>query len=452
MMSTLLKQVRAIDPIAQTDQIQDVWLDHGKLKAIGASIDRYPPETEVHDGRGLIVAPGLVDLYSQSGEPGFEERETLESLVCAARAGGFIRVGVLPTTNPPIDNPATVSLLTGKAPQSLGVQLSFWGALTQGAKGQQMNELAELASVGVVGFSDGLAIANLLLLRRLLEYAGPLGKPVAIWPLAVDLATNGVMREGLMSTQLGLPGIPAAAETAALAALLELVAQTQTHVHVMRVSTARSVQLIQEAKESGLPVTASTSWMHLLLDTESISSHHHGDRRPSGQRADFMYNLIPYDPSFRLMAPLGNPEDREALIGGVSQGAIDAIAIDHTPYTYEEKTVGFETAPAGAIGLELALPLLWQGLVETGELSAVQLWRSLSTHPALCLHQTPPSFDVGQPAELIVFDPQVSWTPDNTTLKSLAANTPWLHQALQGRVIHRCDVDRPSTPRSLTLT
>lgn len=426
-MSTLLKQVRAINPIAQTDQIQDVWLDRGEIKAMGDSIDRYPPDTEVHDGQGLIVGPGLVDLYSQSGQPGFEERETLESLVHAARAGGFIRVGVLPTTDPPIDNPATVSLLQGKTPQYLGVQLSFWGALTQGAKGQQMNQLAELDSVGVVGFSDGAAIANLLLLRRLLEYAGPLGKPIAIWPLAVDLAANGVMREGHISTRLGLPGIPASAETAALAALLELVAQTRTRVHIMRVSTARSVQLIQEAKEGGLPVSASTSWMHLLLDTEAISPHNQD-------------GFIPYDPSFRLAAPLGNREDRQGLIWGVSQGVIDAIAIDHTPYTYEEKTVGFETAPAGAIGLELALPLLWQELVATGQLSAVQLWRSLSTHPALCLNQTPPSLNVGQPAELIVFDPQAPWTPEPHTLKSLASNTPWLHHRLQGRVIHRFDV------------
>ncbi|MDJ1168401.1 dihydroorotase [Roseofilum sp. BLCC_M154] len=426
-MSTLLKQVRAINPIAQTDQIQDVWLDHGEIKAMGDSIHEYPPETQVQDGQGLIVGPGLVDLYSQSGQPGFEERETLESLVHAARAGGFIRVGVLPTTDPPIDNPATVALLKGKTPQYLGVQLSFWGALTQGAKGQQMNELGELAGAGVVGFSDGQAIANLLLLRRLLEYAGPLGKPVAIWPLAVDLAADGVMREGHVSTRLGLPGIPAAAETAALAALLELVAQTRTRVHIMRVSTARSVQLIQEAKEGGLPVTASTPWMHLLLDTEAISSQNTG-------------GFMPYDPSFRLAAPLGNPEDREALIWGIRQGVIDAIAIDHTPYTYEEKTVGFETAPMGAIGLELALPLLWQGLVVTGELSAVQLWRSLSTYPALCLNQTAPSLNIGQPAELIVFDPQVSWTPDRTTLKSLASNTPWLYHTLQGRVMRRFDV------------
>ncbi|MDJ1177387.1 dihydroorotase [Roseofilum sp. BLCC_M91] len=426
-MSTLLKQVRAINPIAQTDQIQDVWLDRGEIKAMGDSIDRYPPDTEVHDGQGLIVGPGLVDLYSQSGQPGFEERETLESLVHAARAGGFIRVGVLPTTDPPIDNPATVSLLQGKTPQYLGVQLSFWGALTQGAKGQQMNQLAELASVGVVGFSDGAAIANLLLLRRLLEYAGPLGKPIAIWPLAVDLAANGVMREGHISTRLGLPGIPASAETAALAALLELVAQTRTRVHIMRVSTARSVQLIQEAKEGGLPVSASTSWMHLLLDTEAISPHNQD-------------GFIPYDPSFRLAAPLGNREDRQGLIWGVSQGVIDAIAIDHTPYTYEEKTVGFETAPAGAIGLELALPLLWQELVATGQLTAVQLWRSLSTHPALCLNQTPPSLNIGQPAELILFDPQASWTPEPNSLKSLASNTPWLHHPLQGRVLRRFGV------------
>jgi dihydroorotase len=195
---------------------------------------------------------------------------------------------------------------------------------------------------------------------------------------------------------------------------LELVEAIGTPVHIMRVSTARSVQLIQDAKARGLPITVSTSWMHLLLDTKTVGS---------------------YNPSLRLEPPLGNPSDLAALRQGMRVGVLDAIAIDHTPYTYEEKTVAFAEAPAGAIGLELALPLLWHNLVETGEWSALELWRCLSTRPAECLLQTPSAIAPGQPAELTLFAPQLTWTVERQSLHSRSANTPWLGQQLSGRVV-----------------
>ncbi len=277
-----------------------------------------------------------------------------------------------------------------------------------------MAELAELAKAGVAGFADGLPVQNLALLRRLLEYLKPLGLPVALWPSHRDLASTGVMREGPDSIRFGLPGNPAISETAALAALLEVVEATGTPVHVMRVSTARGVALIQDAKQRGLPVTASTTWLHLLLDTQAI---------------------ISYNTSLRLSPPLGNPEDREALRRGVRLGVLDAVAIDHTPYTYEEKTVAFGEAPAGAIGLELALPLLWQSLVETGEWTALELWRVLSSGPASCLKQKPASLAAGQSAEITLFDPQLSWRVEAETLQTRSANTYWLGQQLSGRVV-----------------
>ena len=423
--SELFQQVRAIDPVSQTDRIADVWLEDGRIKAIAEQpIADYPAETIVRDGRGLIFGPGLVDLYSHSGEPGFEERETVASLMEAAIAGGFTRVSLLPTTNPPVDTPATLSLLSAKVGSLPGVQVSMWGALTQGVEGKQMAPLAELAAAEVVGFTDSQPIANLLLLRRLLEYARPLAKPIAIWPVIPDLVSNGTMREGPLSIRLGLPGVPVDAETAALAAVLEMVTQTETPVHIMRVSTARSVELIAGAKQAGLPVTASTSWMHLLLDTSAIAPQN-------------SWGFLPYHPSLNVAAPLGNAGDRKALVAGVKEGIIDAIAIDHSPHTYEEKTVGFQSAPAGAIGLELALPLLWQKLVETGKLSALQLWQSLSCSPARCLQQTPPSLTVGAPIEAILFDPKASWTVNATSLHSRSANTPWWQLSIQGRAIRQ---------------
>lgn len=413
MKSELLQQVRVIDPVANTDRVADVFVNDGVIQAVEERIYEYPSCTQVRNCQGLVLGPGLVDLYSHSGEPGFEERETWRSLVSSATAGGFTRLHILPDTMPAVDNLSVLTRLQQELEQEARVY--FWAALTLGVKGQQMTELAELATAPhVVGFADGRAIENLALLRRLLEYIKPFNKPVALWACEWQLVGNGVMREGTHSIRFGLPGNPAIAETTALAAILEVVAAVGTPVHIMRVSTARSVELIQAAKAQGLPVTASTTWMHLLLDTQAVKS---------------------FNSSLRLEPPLGNATDVQALRQGVRSGIIDAIAIDHTPYTYEEKTVAFAEAPPGAIGLELALPLLWQNLVETGEWSAVELWRSLSTRPSQCLQQNPSAISPQQSAEMMLFDPQQRWQVESQTLKSLSTNTPWLGQTLTGRVV-----------------
>ncbi len=417
MNSKLLQQVRILDPVSNSDRYADLLMVDGYIRAVEDKIYDYPAETEIKDCQGLILGPGLVELASHSGEPGFEERETLASLMQAATAGGFTRLAILPDTAPPIDNPAGLAglkmLTTSPLPS-----LYFWGALTQGIQGQQMTELGELAAAGVVGFADGKPLANFALLRRLLEYVKPLNKPVALGLGDRQLAGNGVMREGYDSIRLGLPGVPAAAESGYLAALLELLDAIGTPVHLLGVSTARSVELIRDAKNRGLPVTASTSWMHLLLDTAAIEGR----------------DGIPFDPSLRLQPPLGTKSDRLALVQGVKEGILEAIAIDHSPFTYEEKTVAFANAPPGAIGLELALPLLWQGLVETGEWSGLELWRALSTGPAGCLGLKLEAIAPNLPAEVVLFDPHQSWTVNKQTIKSLSANTPWWGREIKGRV------------------
>jgi dihydroorotase len=415
----LLRQVRLIDPLSHTDQVADVLMGDGVIEAIDSTLEP-PAETQVRDCTGLILAPGLVDLYSHSGEPGFEERETLASLRQAAMAGGFTRLTLLPDTEPALDQPAPVEWVRSqlqhldlKYPDQPSCQINCWGALTLGAKGEQMVELAELAAADIVGFTDGQPIQNWTLIRRILEYGQAMNQPIGFWCCDRSLAGNGVVREGSESLRLGLAGVPAMAEAAPLAALLECVAAIGTPVHLMRVSTARSVELIQAAKASGLPVTASTTWMHLLLDVSAVQS---------------------YDPGLHLDPPLGNPADREALVQGLQDGILDAIAIDHSPYTYEEKTVAFAESPAGAIGLELALPLLWRKFVSTGVWTAVDLWRYLSSQPAQCLNQTPATVEVGA-TELILFDPQLTWQVNASTLKSRSTNTPWLGQEIQGRVV-----------------
>ncbi|BAZ32256.1 dihydroorotase, multifunctional complex type [Cylindrospermum sp. NIES-4074] len=416
MTTELLQQVRVINPVSGTDQLADVLIADDDIQAIAPCISEISPDTQIRDCRGLVLGPGLVDLYSHSGEPGFEERETLLSFLQAAAAGGFTRVSILPDTSPPIDNPSLVAQLQRMRGESEKTfpHLHIWGAITLDVAGKQLTELADLAAAGVVGFTDGLPWENLGLVRRVLEYLQPFGKPIAFWPSDRQLTANGVMREGAQALRLGLPPIPASAETTAIAALLELVAATGTPVHIMRVSTARSVELIATAKFQGLPITASTTWMHLLLDTKAVKSYH---------------------TSLHLDPPLGNASDVEALRRGVRGGVIDAIAIDHRPYAYEEKVQAFAEAPPGAIGLELALPLLWQHLVETGEFTALELWSALSVRAAGCLGQKIKAIASGEKAELTLFNPQQHWQVNRQNLYSLASNTPWLGQQLAGKVV-----------------
>ncbi|MDM3845502.1 MAG: dihydroorotase [Aphanizomenon gracile PMC649.10] len=415
MTKELLKQVRVIDPVQKTDNVADVLIIDGYIQTIASQITDFSDDTSIRDCQGLILGAGLVDLYSHSGEPGFEERETLSSFLQAAEAGGFTRVGVLPDTSPPIDQPALVAQLQqerdrGKA----SPHLHIWGAITLDLAGKQLTEVADLATAGVVGFTDAKPWDNLGIVRRVLEYLQPFGKPVAFWPCDRHLAANGRIRDGAEALRIGLSPIPVSAETTAIAALLELVADIGTPVHIMRVSTARSVELITKAKSQGLPVTASTTWMHILLDTRAIRSYH---------------------TSLHLDPPLGNHQDMLCLRDAVRTGIIDAIAIDHAPYTYEEKVQAFGESPPGAIGLELALPLLWQNLVTTGEFTALELWRVLSHQPAACLQQEIKAIQPGEKAELTLFNPLQTWNVNKANLQTLAYNTPWFGQEVTGRVV-----------------
>ncbi|NRB06282.1 MAG: dihydroorotase [Richelia sp.] len=416
MSGELLQQVRVIDPVSTTDYITDVFIVNNCIQSVGHDINSMLDDTQIRDGRGLILGTGLVDLYSHSGEPGFEERETLSSLCHAAINGGFTRVAILPDTSPVVDNPSVVAQLQ-KNYETINIcspQLHIWGAISQGIGGDKMTEFADLVNAGIIGFTDNQPWKNLTMVRRLLEYLHPFNKPVAFWCCERQLASNGVIREGYNAIRLGIPGNPAYSETVAITSLVELVAATKTPVHIMNVSTDRSVRIISSAKEDGLPITASTTWMHLLLDTTAVES---------------------YDPSLHLDPPLGNYKDMMALREGVKTGIIDAIAINHSPYTYEEKTVSFAEAPPGAIGLELALPLLWQNLVRTGEFTPLELWQALSSNPAHCLKQEPSVIAPGEKAEIVLFDPQNTWKVEASNLYTLSRNTPWWGKDLTGKVL-----------------
>jgi dihydroorotase len=416
----LLQQVRIIDPVTERDFTADVLITNDRIQAIETQITNYTPNTQIVKGDNLILGTGLVDLYSHSGEPGNEARETFLSIASSAAAGGFIQVAVLPDTIPPIDNQETLTALQQKvielrnnSQQSLS-QLHFWTALALGKETKQMSELAELSN-HTIGFTQQLSFTDLVLFKQALEYLKPLQKPIAIDVSRNQLTNNGTIREGAESIRYGLVGNPNYAESAAIAAILEIIASLDTPVHIMRVSTARGVELIADAKQRGVPVTASTTWMHLLFSTQDQGK---------------------YNPNLRLEPPLGNLSDLKALQKGVKEGIIDAIAIDHQAYTYEEKTVPFALAPPGVIGLELALPILWQKLVATEILSPTQLWQALSFKPRLYLQQ--PNLTINSDSHtlnLILFDTQKTWQVNQQNIQSQGANTPWWNQEIKGKVL-----------------
>ncbi|MEO0352556.1 MAG: dihydroorotase [Cyanobacteria bacterium P01_A01_bin.15] len=419
-MDSWIRQVRILDPLTQRDHLGDVLVRDGKIQALGGSLDLASNTggTEI-DGRGCILAPGLVDLYSQTGEPGHESRETLGQLLAAAAKGGFTKVGILPNTMPAVDHPAQVARLLTQAAIAQP-QILPWGAITLGSQGQRLTDLMELSGAGIVGFCDGYPLGDGLMVQRLLEYTQPLSLPLALWPCdrAPDLSANlqtGTCREGADAIRLGLLPLPATAETIPLSALLEQVAACLRPVHLMRISTARSVDLIRTAKARGLPITASVTWLHLLLSTADLAS---------------------YAPSLRLAPPLGTPDDREALIQGLEDGTLDAIAVDHHAHTYEEKAVPFSVAPPGAIGLQLALPVLWHTFVATRRWSALQLWSYLSLQPAQCLGIAPATLQIDAPANLVLFDPNHPWTATPATLGCAVTNTCYGHQTIRGQATH----------------
>jgi dihydroorotase len=410
MSKLLFRQIRYLDPVAGVDKITDALVTDGILTELQDTWGACPADAQERDGQDKILAPGLVDLYSHSGEPGREAEETIFSLLSAAQAGGFVRLNLLPDTDPPIDNSATITKIQAvyaAASKQLAhpPQIKMWGALTQGVQGERMSDLQDLVTSDIVGFADGRAIDNFQFLRRLLEYLQPYKLPIMLWPLDRQLAGGGVARAGAAALRLGLVGSPVSSETTALSAILELVAELGVPMHIMRLSTARGVELIAAAQQQGLPVSASTTWLHLLGSTEILDS---------------------YDTNWRLDPPIGNEVDRQALVAGVATGTIGAIAVDHYAHSYEDKKVGFGEAPAGAIGLEIALPVLWAELVKSGQLGALQLWHGLSSGAVACCQEA-------LPQKLVVFDPTVAWVANSQNLQSRSGNVPWFDQVIHGR-------------------
>jgi dihydroorotase len=423
----LITGARLIDPASGRDELGSVAIDGERIAIVGggegtASRLRDFDATRTIDARGAVIAPGLVDLAARLGEPGHEHAGLLESELAAAVSGGVTSLVCPPDTDPVLDEPGLVEMLKFRAKNLDLARLYPLGALTQGLKGEELTEMAELSEAGCVGFAQAdVAIRDTLVLHRALQYAATFGYAVWLRPNDAWLG-NGVAAKGPLATRLGLSGVPALAETIALATIFELVRDTGARVHLCRLSSAAGVDLVRKAKAERLPVTCDASIHQLhLIDV------------------DIGY----FDSAMRLVPPLRQQRDRDAIRAALADGTIDALVSDHTPVGEDAKHLPFAEAEPGATGLELLLgsALKWG---EASKLSLAQTLATVTSRPASVLASSMGSLPSavglreGAVADLCVFAPDESWTVDGTTLASRSHHTPFARHEMPGRV--RCTV------------
>jgi len=406
-MKLLIKGGRVIDPASGRDEIGDVFVSDGKISAGKEKAD------QTIDAKGLVVAPGLIDLSARLREPGYEYKATLESEMDAAVAGGVTSLACPPDTDPPLDEPGLVDMLRRRAKALTRARVYPIGALTVKLAGERLTEMSELAEAGCVAFSQAnVPITDTQVLWRALQYAGTFGFPV--WLRAEDrwIAADGVAHDGEVATRLGLAGIPAFAETIALVTALQLVRATGTRVHFCRLSTAAGVDLIRAAKKEGLPVSCDVGIHHVHLS-----------------ELDLGY----YDSHCRLEPPLRSQRDREALAAGLADGTVDCAVSDHTPVDENQKQLPFAEAEPGATGLELLLPLILKWGMER-KLPLAKTLARVTSDAARVLGVQSGRIEPGARADLVLFDPKQTWRVVPAALKSQGKNTPFIGYELAGRV------------------
>ncbi len=407
-MRITIKNGRIIDPATGRDKAGDLHLADGKIAEEGKA-DR------VIDAKGLVVAPGFIDIAARLREPGFEYKATLESEMDAAVAGGVTSIACPPDTDPPLDEPGLVDMLRRRAKALTRARVYPIGALTVKLEGERLTEMAQLTEAGCIAFSHGNAqVVDTQVLWRALQYAATFGYPV--WLRAEDaaLAKGGVSHDGEVATRLGLPGIPSFAETIAIHTMLELIRATGARVHFCRLSTAGAVELMRAAKREGLPVSCDVGIHHLHLCDRDLGY---------------------FDPNCRLEPPLRSQRDRDALSRGLEDGVIDCTCSDHTPVDDDGKHLPFAEAEPGATGLELLLPLtLKWGTAQ--KLSLAAALARITSEPARILRAGSGTLAPGAPADLAIFDPAAEYRLGADTLKSQGKNTPFLGYSLNGRVLY----------------
>ena len=411
-MTVLIRGGRVIDPANSVDAVQDVLLEDGKVAKLGAKLTA-PPGAAVIEAAGKLVCPGFIDIHVHLREPGHEYKETVATGTRAAAAGGFTAVCCMANTSPVNDNRAVTDYILAKARSEGVVRVYPIGAVTRGLEGRELAELAELAEAGCVAFSDdGKCVMNAGLYRRAMEYTLPFAVPVISHAEDQTLSQGGSMHEGVVSTELGLRGIPAAAEDVMVARDIVLAELTGAHVHIAHLSTAGAVRLVREGKARGVRVTAEVTPHHLVLTDEAVRS---------------------WDGNTKMAPPLRTKRDTEALVEALADGTIDCVATDHAPHAVAEKEGEFDRAANGVVGLETALSLLYDRLVRPGVLPLDRLVARLSRDPARLLNLPGGTLAPGAPADVTLIDPEATVTVDPARFASRSRNTPFAGWTLTGR-------------------
>lgn len=410
-MSTLLiRNGRIIDPSQNLDRVGDLLLRDGKV--VGLTDDGGAAE-EILDATGCIVCPGLIDAHVSLREPGFEEDETTATATAAALAGGFTTIAALPDTLPVVDNRASAEFVILQAARAGNCRVVPLGAVTRDCAGQELADIGQLVEGGAVAFTDAKSpIQSAEILRRALEYTRMFHRPIFSHPQNPSLAAGGVMHEGYYSTLLGLRGIPAAAEDIRVGRDIALAELTGGRVHLMCVSTRKSIEQVRQAKAEGIHVTADVTPHHLILTDERLQT---------------------FDPNYKVDPPLRTPEHVAACIQGLKDGTIDAISSDHQPYAAEKKDRELDLVPFGIIGLETLLPICILALITPGHLTWPELIARLTSGPARALGIDRGTLAPGADADVTLIDPDLPWRIDPEAFRSRSRNTPFAGWEVRGR-------------------
>jgi dihydroorotase len=384
----------------------------GRIEKIRARLDA-PEGIRVVDCGGLVVSPGLIDVHVHLREPGEEHKETIATGAAAAAAGGFTAVCAMPNTDPPIDDPAAVGFVAAQGRRARGARVYPVGCISTGREGKRLALIGEMVDAGAVAITDdGNPVMDSGLMRAALEYSMAFGIPVADHPEDLGISINGHMNEGLISTRLGLPGKPNAAEDIHIVRDILLAELTGGHIHLQHVSTHFGVESIRQAKARGVRVTAEATPHHLVLTHEAVN----------GYRTDAKMN-----------PPLRAPEDVEAVRAGLADGTLDTVATDHAPHHYDEKEAAFTEAPNGIVGLETALGIMLTSVVGDGVIDLPTLIDRMSCGPARAFKLPGGTLAEGSPADVTIFDPDETWVVDPAQFKSKSRNTPFAGRQLVGR-------------------
>lgn len=410
----LIKNGRIIDPVNRIDRVADLRIESGKIVQIGDKLDSK--DAEEIDARNMIVTPGFVDIHVHLREPGEEGKETIATGTRAAAAGGATSVVCMPNTSPPLDTPAMIAYVLSKAAREGSVKVHALGCVSRGRKGEAMADLAGLKEAGAIGFTDdGNCVMNSLLAKRAMINCRILKVPYFEHAEDEYLADGGVMHEGTVSLELGLPGRSPAAEEVIVARDLLLAEGTGAHLHITHVSTGSALAMIREAKRRGVRVTCDVTPHHIALTDETV-----------GQ----------FDTMAKVNPPLRDEKNRKALISGIVDGTVDAIASDHAPHSLLDKEAEFSQAAAGISGLETSFSVCLEALVRPGHIELPRLIALLAGGPAAVMGIDAGHLSRGKAADIAIIDPDVEWELVAGEMKSKGKNTPFAGWTLRGRAMH----------------